>query len=105
METVLRTWAALASHFIGDCFDVAKPYIDKDFRDIDPLVRFAAAQLFIDCHLSSESVLLLIQGQKEWDADLVVRAVMEGSIKFTYMLHGGADEISKKVVEFWDTLP
>lgn len=66
MEQVLRSWAGLASHYIGRCFDHAKAYIDNDYAGLDPLVRFVVAQLYIDCHLSSESVLLLVLNQKEW---------------------------------------
>ena len=105
IERIFRSWGGLASHVIGDYFDYAKPFIDNDYSGIDPLVRFVAAQLFIDCHLSSESVLLLIQEQKEWDADLIARAVMEGSLKFTYMLDGSAEEVKSKVNEYWELLP
>lgn len=98
-------WAAEASHLIGDCFDHAKPYLDQAYEGLPPLVRFVAAQLFIDCHLSSESSLLLIQSGKEWDADLISRSVMEGSVKLTYMLYGSSSEIESKVEEFWHVLP
>ncbi len=105
MKQVFKSWAELASHLIGDCFDHAKPFIDNDYSGLDPLTRFVAAQLFIDCHLSSESILLLIREQKEWDADLIARAVMEGSLKFTYMLDGSTEEVRSKVNEYWELLP
>ena len=105
MEPIFSSWAGLASHFIGECFDCARPFIDDTYTGLDPLVRFVSAQLFIDCHLSSESVLLLVQAQKEWDADLISRAVMEGSLKFAYMLHGNSDEMKAKVEEYWNLLP
>lgn len=105
MERLLQSWAGLASHFIGECFDQAKPYIDNEFKGLDPLVRFVSAQLYIDCHLSSESVLILILNQKEWDADLVTRSVLEGSIKLVYMLHGDAEQKLQKAHEFWNVLP
>ena len=105
MERILQSWAGLASHFIGECFDHAKPYIDNDFAGLEPLVRFVTAQLYIDCHLSSESALILIISQKEWDSDLITRAVLEGSIKLIYMLHGGAEERQQKANEFWNVLP
>ncbi|HDR9192149.1 hypothetical protein [Burkholderia vietnamiensis] len=98
-------WAAEASHLIADCFDHAKPYLDQAYEGLPSLVRFVAAQLFIDCHLSSESSLLLVQLGKEWDADLISRAVMEGSVKLTYMLHGALSDIESKVEEYWHVLP
>jgi hypothetical protein len=105
MERIFQSWTSLASHYIGDCFDCAKPFIDNEYAKADPLVRFVAAQLFIDCHLSSESVLILVCEQKEWDADLITRAVMEGSVKFLYMMDGDAVSIKAKVNEYWELLP
>ncbi len=105
LEQVSRTWAGLASNFIGACFDRAKPYLDKDFSGIDQNVRFVSAQLYIDCQLTSESVLILIREAKEWDADLLNRSVMEGSLKYVYMLLGTPEEIHMKVKEYWEILP
>ncbi len=105
MERIVQSWASLASHYIGDCFDSAKPFADNEYAKVDSLIRFVATQLFLDCHLSSESVLILVGEQKEWDADLITRAVMEGSIKFVYMMDGDIVSIKSKVNEYWKLLP
>ncbi|WP_233864659.1 hypothetical protein [Paraburkholderia adhaesiva] len=105
MSASPAVWASGASHLIADCFDCAKPYLDQAYKGLPPLVRFVAAQLFIDCHLSSESALILIQSGKEWDADLISRSVMEGSVKLAYMLYGSISEIELKVEEYWQVLP
>jgi hypothetical protein len=105
MEKILSTWAGSSSHFIGECFDVAKPYLDKQFDGIDPYVRFVSAQLFIDCHLSSESSLILVKGAKEWDADIINRSVMEGTIKYVFLMSGETSDVRQKAVEYWEKLP
>lgn len=105
LESIFRTWAGLSSHFIGECFDIAKPFLDKDYAGLDPYFRFVSAQLFIDCHLTSESVLLLVREGKEWDADLVTRSVMEGTLKYVYMSLGTMEEMREKALEYWDLLP
>jgi hypothetical protein len=105
MELLFQSWARLASNFIGECFDQAKPCVDNEFTGIDALVRFVSAQLYIDCHLSSESALILILNQKEWDADLITRSVLEGSFKLVYMLYGNAEQKLRKAHEFWNVLP
>lgn len=105
MHHAITSLVSQASHLIGDCFDHAKPMLSKDYIGLPPQVRFVAAQLFIDCQLSSESVLLLLREGKEWDADLINRAVMEGSLKLAYMLHGSIQEVEEKVYEYWDVLP
>lgn len=99
------TWAEAASHLIGECFDTAKPYIDPDCRGLDPYLRFVSDQLFIDCHLTSESVLILIREGKDWDADLVTRAVLEGTVKYVYMMSGRPDEMRQKAYESWESMP
>jgi hypothetical protein len=105
MNRILSSWVGLASHCIGECFDLGRPYIDESNESLEPLVRFVAAQLYIDCHLSSESTLLLVREGKEWDADLIARSVMEGSFKFTYMLDGTENEVRAKADEYWNVLP
>ena len=105
MEQTLKNWSQLANKFILECFHLAETLLNDNQTETDPLIAFVLAQLNIDCHLSSESVLLLIGEQKEWDADLIARSVMEGTFKFTYMLDGDTEEIKTKVNEYWHLLP
>ena len=105
MERILSTWSGLASHFVGECFDIAKPYLDERNALIDPYVRFVNAQLFIDCHLSSESALILVEAGKEWDGDIITRSVMEGTIKYVFLVLGEPEEVGRKAYEYWELLP
>jgi hypothetical protein len=104
-EQYLSAWSSFSSHFIGDCFDLATPYVDREYAGIDPYVKFVSGQLYLDCHLTSESVLILIRESKEWDADLLCRSVMEGSFKYIYMLSGVTEEVRSKAEEYWFILP
>lgn len=105
MEKILSTWAGLASHYVGELFDEAGPFIDKDSKYLDRYLRFVNTQLFIDCHLSSESVLLLIKSGKEWDADMIIRSVMEGTVKYIYLMTGADEEMKEKAREYWEIMP
>lgn len=105
MKRILSTWSGLSSHFIGECFDIAKPYLDQQFEGMDSYVRFVSAQLFIDCHLSSESSLILVREAKEWDADMIIRSVMEGTIKYAFLMSGEPSEVRQKAFEYWEQLP
>ncbi len=102
---ILNTWTGLSSNFIGECYDIATPFKDKDYKGIEPYVRFVSSQLFIDCHLSSESSLLLTRSGKEWDADILNRSVMEGTVKYVYLLFGSNERVKEKAVEYWEILP
>jgi len=105
INEIFSTWAGLSSHFTGECYDLATPFLDQNYQEIDPYVRFVSAQLFIDCHLSSESSLLLIKSGKEWDADIINRSVMEGTVKFVYLLFGSNERVKEKAIEYWEILP
>lgn len=105
MEEIIKSWAGSTSHFIGEHFDRCKPYLDKDFQGMDPLVRFVSTQLYISCHLSSESSLILARNGKEWDADIINRTIIEGVVKYIYMLHGKKEETIEKAKEYWKILP
>lgn len=105
IQKVCYAWAAWGSQFVGACFDQAKPFLDKDFAGIDPYVRFVSTQLFINCHLTSESALILTGEMKAWDADVLVRSVMEGTLKYVYMLLGDAPKMRAKAEEYWEVMP
>lgn len=104
-EKILSTWASQSSHFIGEMFDYSQRFIANDSNYLDEYIRFISAQLFMDCHLSSESVLLLIREGKEWDADIITRAVIEGSVKYIYLMSGTDEEVKEKATEYWEILP
>lgn len=105
MQHSAMRWAAEASHLIGELFDLAKPYLEGLEGDLEEPVRFISSQLFIDCHLSSESVLILVSHLKEWDADLINRAVIEGTVKYTYLMDGEAEDRRRKAHEYWNLMP
>ena len=105
MDEFLRKWTALASHYIGEHFDYCKPYLDKDYQGVHPLVRFVSAQLYLSCHFSTQSSLVLLRESQEWDSDIINRSIAEGVVKFVYMLEGSDDEKLEKAKEYWEILP
>lgn len=105
LKSVLSSWANQASNFVGDCFDYATPFFGESFIDMDPTVKFVSSQLFTDCALTSESIFILLGEGKEWDADILLRSILEGTFKFVYMLLGSRDEALSKAEEYWILLP
>ena len=100
-----KGWAVHASNCLGDTYDVCKPFLDNNCLSLDPLVRFVVAQLQISCHLTSESVILLILNSKIWDADILLRSVLEGTFKFIFLLKGDNEAQIIKAKEYWELLP
>jgi hypothetical protein len=105
MDDKLKRWTALASHFVGEHFDHCKPLLDKDYEGMHPLVRFVSTQLYLSCQFSTESSLLLLQQGQEWDSEILNRSIIEGVVKYIFMLQGNEDEVLEKVNEYWEILP
>lgn len=105
MDKKLRHWTASASHFIGEHFDQCKHLLDKDYQGMHPLVRFVSTQLYLSCHFSTESSLILLQNGQEWDSEIINRSIIEGVVKYIYMLQGSEEEVLNKVKEYWEILP
>jgi hypothetical protein len=105
MDERFQSWVAMASHFIGEHFDHCKPFLDKDFPNMHPMTRFVSTQLYLSCHFSSESSLILLQHGQEWDAEIINRSIIEGVTKYIYMLNGSEEEVLEKAKEYWEILP
>lgn len=105
MNVNFENWANLASHFIGEHFDKCRPLLEADGSHINPFVRFVSTQLYLSCHFSSESSLILVGQGQEWDADIINRTIVEGVVKYIFMLQGTGEDKLNKAIEFWETLP
>jgi hypothetical protein len=64
----------------------------------------AVGALSSACCMSTESALYLVQGQRLWDAETVVRSVMEGTLKFVYLLES-PQTFTVRCIEYSDALP
>lgn len=104
MDGSIRRWASMATQYVGVCWDAAMASMD-DRSPMDSYVRLVSSRLFIGCHISSESALLLAGESREWDADILNRSVMEGTLKLVYMLLGTKEEVRQKAFEYWEILP
>lgn len=97
--------ATQGSQFVFATFDAALPYLGKESRELSDNVRFVLGQLVRSCNATSESVFILLQADKVWDADILSRSVMEGTVKWVHMLSGERDEVMSRVQEYWEILP
>lgn len=100
----LLKWSSKCSFALGEYFDLCKPFLFEDPK-IDAKLQFVLSQLAISCHLTSESVFLLIGKVKLWDSDVLIRSVIEGTFKYLFLCVGNADEQQIKLREYWDDLP
>lgn len=100
----IQTWGSMSSHLLGDCYDIVSTLYDR-IGPFESLEKFVSVQLFLQCHLTSESIIFLLGERKEWDASILLRSVMEGTAKYLYILQGNKNETLDKAYEFWCALP
>ncbi len=56
--------------------------------------------LYTSLHSTSESILILLQNQAVFDADILLRSIMEGTVKYCYLMIGNSDEKESKCDEY-----
>lgn len=56
--------------------------------------------LFTSLHSTSESILILLLNKAIFDADVLLRTVMEGTIKYCYLMTGTEKEKQEKYAEY-----
>ena len=93
------------SFIIGDFYDLCKPIFDYKEKFDCPELVWILGQLCISCHLTSESVLILIGNLKLWDAEILIRSIFEGTIKYLFLSIGNMEERKNKFNEFIKILP
>lgn len=72
---------------------------------LTPKTLFVLRQLLINCHTTSESALLLIGNLRPWDAEMLLRSVLEGTVRFVFLCNLDDIEREQRVQEFWEDLP
>jgi Family of unknown function (DUF5677) len=104
VQNTLLRWAAACSHSIGEAFDQTIEALNGVSR-LSGDQQLILRQLLISCHLSSESVLILVSNVKVWDTETVLRSVVEGTFKFVYLCLGTDSEIEERFSEYNEHLP
>lgn len=81
-----------ADNFIKQIFfKIAKLNSESNDNNCDTTLS-----LFASLHSSSESILVLLLEQAIFDADILLRTVMEGTIKYCYLMTGTTEERKNK---------
>jgi len=103
-EKILYGLGGKASFALREYLDICAPYFHGSPR-LDPKLQWVLTQLALSCHLTSESALILIGNYRLWDTELLIRSVLEGTLKFIFLCIGDEDEPTNKVNEYLEDLP
>ena len=90
----------LVDMFIKNFFFLLSPLYKKEHGN----EQDATVQLFSSLHSTSESILILLLNRAIHDADVLLRTVMEGTIKYCYLMVGTPEERHEKYIEYKKTL-
>lgn len=82
-------------------------YLKRLISNLAPLYRQehgdyqdVTVPLFTTLHSTSESILILLLNHSIFDADVLLRTVMEGTIKYCYLMTGTDEEKKEKYIEY-----
>jgi hypothetical protein len=99
VQSSLFRWAGYTSILSGDIFDeVSKRFTEQVFPDREE--GWVLWQLQGSCHATAESALILVANVRLWDADILVRSVVEGTLKFVFLTLGSEADRKEKLKEF-----
>lgn len=79
-----RAWASSALGLFREHLSLMS--LVSTYEKWAPSERECLAHILCACARSSESVLLLVAYGQLWDAEMIIRSVYEGSLKFCYLL-------------------
>lgn len=104
VEALKRSFASTASHLICEDF-VDRLEQFKNSNKGTSEQRAIISQLLLSCHLTTESALLLLYNGRTWDSEILLRSVIEGTIRFIYLLEGSGAFLDERFKEYWHHLP
>lgn len=104
VQPKLTRWASICSFALGDYFDLYKAHFPVAVG-LDEKEQFVLTHLSASCHWTSESALLLVSNVRLWDAEMLIRSVLEGTYKLAFLCVGDSKERSVKLEEYWETMP
>jgi len=99
---------AVAEHaldLVADLYLETARLLNEPHASVPDSAAEAAFELNYACSLSTESALVLIRKHHVWDADILARSVVEGSLKYFYLLLAAPDEMQARATEFFETVP
>ncbi len=100
----LTDWASRCNQAVDECLDLISPFL-LEKPQIDPKLQWILRQLAISCNTSSISTLLLVSYVQLWDAEILLRSVIEGTIKYLFLCVGSEKDLKEKTDEYLDFLP
>lgn len=72
---------------------------------VSELNQHVTVPLFTSLYSTSESILILVHEKGIWEADILLRTLIEGTIKYIFLMAGDAKENEEIIKEYYYTIP
>lgn len=102
--SVVARWATRCQQALTSLTELLQPFFARP-SPVSEQASFVLGRLAMHCTLTSDSVLALILLGKLWDAEMLTRSVVEGTLRFVFMAAQDPSERERRVSEYWDDLP
>lgn len=80
------------------------PFYKKE-ANINEFNQMVLTELFTQLYSTGESILMLTGHGVIWEADILLRALFEGTIKYIYMMQECLDKKSELINEYYNLVP
>lgn len=104
-STLILSWTEKCTDVSLEYFHICESVLRENKDTIGPLLYFILLQLATSCQCASEGALLLVSRNYLWEAEVLVRSALEGTIKYIYLCTGDEHDRNKKAEEYWIDLP
>jgi hypothetical protein len=98
----LKSISLAGSALLADFSQRMKP-LTSDLQSMKQAHATQLQRILAACDRTGETTLLLVAHGRLWDAELPLRATMEGSVKFSYILQDPA-HFDERITEYSDVL-
>lgn len=105
-ETPFASWAGECTDISLNYFNICESTLLSNISKLGNKLVFLLQQLATSCQCVTESSILLIRNSYHlWEADVLVRSALEGTMKYLYLCTGNEEERINKAIEYLDDLP
>lgn len=84
------------------CRNGLQSLLEEKKSEQPELINFIHAQLYFIGE-RSQTVVLLIQGGRLWDAEIIMRPIMEATIRILFVCYSDESERPQRIGEFWES--
>ena len=107
MKDILVSMLTMSRKFMDDCADAVRTHLLGAQNVVVNYELFDLIhEMMMSINLTSDSLIILVEKDRVWDATILFRSIIEGTAKFCYLLTAPSVEDEQiRIKEFREILP